>query len=308
MNWKEIRVMTDEACGEAIAGLFHELGCGGVVIEDPYLARRKIESGDWDAYELPLEFINRDFIVIKAYFPEDRHITSRLIEGLERIEKCFGFECRFLVEDVNEEDWANCWKSYYHSLKIGKRLVIKPSWEDYRAEPGEVVIEIDPGMAFGTGTHATTRFCLELIEKYVSKDMTLIDIGTGSGILAIAAAKLGARRIIALDLDPVAVQVAKENVARNGVEEQVEVWNLDFREMPETRADLIIGNLTAELVKELMPKIRTMLVRGGHFIASGITAIQWPLVEAAMESAGFTVQELTENEEEWVAVVVQKGW
>ncbi len=308
MRWKEVQVMTDEACGEAVAGLLHELGCPGVVIEDPFLARKRIQSGDWDAYELSSEFINRDFIVVKGYFSEGTDVIPRLREGLRKIEDCFKKGCSFLVTSVDEEDWANCWKNYYHPLKIGKRLLIKPSWEEYQTEPGRVVVEIDPGMAFGTGTHATTRFCLELLERYLAKGMKVVDIGTGSGILAIAAAKLGAKRVVAVDTDPVAVRAARENVSRNGVEDQVEVQNLDFRELPEIEVDLVVGNLTADLVEEFAPKVGSMLVQGGYFIASGITAEQWPIVQRAFEDAKLTMQELSENEEGWVAAVVKKEW
>jgi len=300
--------MTDEACGEAVAGLLHELGCPGVVIEDPYLARKRIENGDWDAHELPSEFINRDFMVVKGYFPEEGEVIPRLREGLKKIEDCFGKGCSFLVTSVDEEDWANCWKSYYHSLKVGKRLVIKPSWEAYEGRTGEVIVEIDPGMAFGTGTHATTRFCLELMERYLGEGMKVIDIGTGSGILAIAAAKLGAERVVAVDNDPVAVRTARENVARNGVQDRVEVEARDFRALAENTADLIIGNLTADLVEGFAPKVGGMLARGGYFIASGVTAEQWPRVQRALQEAKLTIQELSENEEGWVAVVVKKEW
>lgn len=306
MKWKEISVIAEQPCSEAVAGLFHQLGCGGVVIEDPHLARQHILNGDWDLYELSPDFIDREFIVVKAYFPEERDISSQVMAGLKTVEGTFGVDCHCIIEDVNEEDWANCWKDYYHLIRVGKRLVIKPSWEEYEPEEREIIIEMDPGMAFGTGTHTTTRFCLELLEKYIQGGERVVDVGTGSGILAIAAAKLGAARVTAVEIDDTAVRVARENIIRNQVRDQVKVLNADFMEVDEEETDIVVANLTAELIREIIIKVRSMVRKNGRFFASGIIANKLPMVQEVLENNGLVLEEVVQDED-WLAIVARKG-
>lgn len=310
MKWKEISVIAEHPCSEAIAELFLQLGSGGVVIEDPRLARDHIAKGDWDAYDLPRDFIEQEFTVVKAYFPEGQDVYNRLIEGIKNVESNFGVDCRCVIENADDEDWENCWKDHYHVTKVGKRLVIKPSWEDYQATEGEIVIEMDPGMAFGTGTHVTTRFCLELLERYIRGGEKVIDVGTGSGILAIAAAYLGASRVTGIDLDEASTRVARKNVACNHLEDRVKVLCLDFKGYQEKvgAADVLTANITAELVEAITPKVTRMLAKGGCFIASGIIASKWEMVRDTLDRNGLVLEEILQSQEEWIAIAARKGW
>ena len=276
-------------------------------MEDPFAARRHIANGDWDGYELPLDFIEREHVVVKAYFPQERDISQVLTAGLKQVETSFGTSCRLSVEEVYEESWADSWKEYYHTIRIGERLVIKPSWEEFTAEPDDIVIELDPGMAFGTGLHATTRFCLELTEKRIQGGEKVVDVGTGSGILAISAARLGAAQVTAIDVDETAVQAARNNVIRNQVQDQVTVLNLNFNHMHENEAvDLIMANLTAELVIEILPRVNRMLSPGGQFIASGIVVDKWFMVEDALRQNGLLLREKLQDRD-WLGIAARKG-
>jgi len=170
---------------------------------------------------------------------------------------------------VKEEDWANEWKKYFKPVRVGKNIMIKPTWEAAVLQEGDLVIEIDPGMAFGTGTHPTTVLCLEALEKYVQPEQLVYDIGTGSGILAVAAAKLGAE-VQAGDIDSLAVRIAKENISLNKVEDRVKVEAGDLGEVFIDQADIVIANIIADVIIELLPQLPSLLKPGGLFIASGI--------------------------------------
>lgn len=311
MLWQEVRVKTTHATAEAVADLFHAAGCGGVVIEDPALVREYIASGYWDAYELPREAYEGDQVIVKGYLPLAGPAALASLSQLEELKQklaalCGGKKPEEILSFswVEEEDWANAWRQYYKPVKVSEKLVVKPSWEDYRALPGEIVIELDPGMAFGTGTHPTTIHCLRLLEQWLDKGARIFDVGTGSGILAIAAALLGAKEVLALDIDPVALRVAEENIRRNRVADKVKVRKSNLLEAAEGVADIIIANLTADWVLRLASHCRGHLRAGGHLIGAGI--IQQRLEEVVREvaKAGFAVQE-TIVEGEWSAVVMR---
>jgi ribosomal protein L11 methyltransferase len=306
MKWKEISVLTEGICVEALAGIFHRLGTGGVVIEDPQGARKYINNEPWKASSVSPDFLEHNFVVVKAYFPEDREIMDELYNCLEAVKENFGVECKVYIDEVRDEDWEQNWKKYYHSFKVGERLVVKPSWEDYQLEPGEIVIELDPGMAFGTGIHASTRFCLKFIDQYVKGGERIIDAGCGSAILSIAAAKLGAQSVFAMDVDPVAVKVARENIALNGLEKLIEVREGDIAEEIQDRsADMILANITAEVVNELLPLAADALPSGGYFFGSGIVDSRWPGVRQKLENCGFVIEQVL-TDIDWVGVAAQK--
>ncbi|ACX51757.1 ribosomal protein L11 methyltransferase [Ammonifex degensii KC4] len=204
------------------------------------------------------------------------------------------------VRRLQEKDWLTWWRREYHPFRVGKRLVIKPTWAAYEPGPGEVVIELDPGLAFGCGTHPTTRICLRLLEKWLRPGMKVYDVGTGSGILAIAAALLGADWIWAIDEDEVALRVARENVARNGVADRVQVLRGNLLEGKEEKADLIVANLTAELILQLLPQAAKLLLPGGLLIAGGIPVERKG--EVLSSSPLVLVEELAE--EGWVGLVL----
>lgn len=306
MDWKEISVLTEGVCVEALAGIFQNMGSGGVVIEDPQAARKYINQEGWNPETVSPDFLQHEFVVVKAYFPADKDILAEIQAYIARIEKNFQTECRLFIDEVRNEDWEENWKKYYHAFKVGERLVVKPSWEEYQAQPGEVVINIDPGMAFGTGIHASTRFCLRFIDQYVRGGEAVIDAGCGSGILSIGAAKLGATSVFAMDIDDLAARIARENVQLNGLEESIQVEAGDIIEaMQGRKADMILANITAEVVVELIPEAARVLAPGGYLFGSGIVDSRWPGVKQALERYGFVIAEVIQDVD-WIGVAARR--
>lgn len=203
---------------------------------------------------------------------------------------------------VREEDWATAWKKYYHPIKVGKRLVVCPSWEPYSRAEGEIVVTLDPGMAFGTGTHDTTRLCMQLLEEAVTTETELLDMGCGSGILSIAAALLGAKTALGVDIDDTAVRVAKENAAMNHVESRTAFLCGDLTERVSGTFDVICANIVADVIIRLSPVIPRFLRPGGVFIASGIIAERADEVIAALEGIGLKPARRAESGG-WVALL-----
>lgn len=304
MFWLEVSVQVPPAGVELVADIFQEMGTGGVVIEDPAVILRYAEATDPDEWGVGEQATGP---VVKGYLACGAGLTG----SLEQLKTALGnleltpapeiSTCR-----VAEEDWANCWKSYYKPVRVGKHLVVKPSWEDYPGDAGDLVIEMDPGMAFGCGTHSTTALCLKLLEKYVQGGETVYDIGTGSGILAIASKLLGARRVVAVDHDPVACRAAQANVERNRVTEFVKVMQGDLLSNIHEKAGLVVANIIASVITSLAPDVSKTLLPGGKFIASGIIGEKGPAVIDAMKSAGLSVIEQLEDGG-WVALVALKG-
>ncbi len=305
MDWLEITVSTAPEGIEPVAELIRETGAGGVVIEDPAVILQyavRTEPEEWAV----MNVIEDGICVVKGYLPVDDELLKRVDELLYSIGR-LGLDQTPEVHTrvVMEEDWANAWKAYYKPLRIGRRLVIKPPWEDYH-EPGDwLVIELDPGMAFGCGTHATTSMCLRLLEKHVRVGMAVYDIGAGSGILSIAAAKLGAGKVVAVDIDPVACRVALENVARNRVNDLVMVEQGNLLGHLEEKADLIVSNIIASVIISFSPDVTRALAPSGIFITSGIISERAEEVRAALEASGLdVVQQL--NDGVWSAFAAQK--
>ena len=207
---------------------------------------------------------------------------------------------------TDEEDWANAWKQYFKPLRIGKHFIVKPSWEEFTPEVDDLILELDPGMAFGTGMHPTTSLCLQGIETLVKPGMTVADIGTGSGILSIAAAKKGASPIFATDIDLLAREVALANVARNGLTETVQILELEPFERIAYECDLIVANIVAHTIIELAPSIARRLKLGGIFLASGIVEEREGAVREALTAAGITVDE-ARYDDIWVCLTGHKS-
>ncbi len=309
MKWAEISILTTHEATEAVANIFHDLGASGVVIEDPALINSYRREGKWDYCDIPEE-TDTETVTVKAYLPVDEELNKKLHQFEERVNElihhnldkgCGTINCR----EIQEEDWASSWKDYFHPVRIGERIVIKPSWEEYQSLTDDVVIELDPGMAFGTGTHHTTTMCCRCLEDVLKQGDIVFDIGTGSGILAIAAAKLGAKRVSAVDLDPVAVRVAKENVVLNKVENIVNIAQGDLLTGISGKADLIIANIIADIIIKLVVDIPHRLNDGGYFVASGIITERLSDVTAAMLENNLTVEKVIE-EGGWVAMVARK--
>ncbi len=307
MNWREIAVTVSAAGEEAVADLFYQIGCPGVSIDDPQLLKSYIESGEWDYHSFG-EIQLTGASIVKGYIAEDQDLPKkleRLEQGLKGILDIFPqwvLQVKGLT--VQEEDWANSWKTYYRPTRIGKHFLIKPTWEEITPEPDDIVLELDPGMAFGTGTHATTSLCLEALEDLVKPGMTVYDLGTGSGILAIAAAKLGAN-VEAIDLDSVAVKVAGENVELNGMEEKVRVRQGDLASTLTDKGDLVVANIIADVIISLLPDLKRVLKADGEFLASGIIKHRLEDVEIGMKNHGL---EIIEKREESNWVLLRARW
>ncbi len=310
MKWAEISIETTHEATEVVANIFHELGSSGVVIEDPALINSYRNSGTWEYCDIP-EAQDTKTVIVKAYLPAD----DRLDEKLRLFKKLIDeINCHDLdkgsgvidYHEINEEDWASSWKEYFHTTKIGERIVVKPSWEEYQPSEDDLVVELDPGMAFGTGTHHTTAMCCRCLETVIKPGAVVFDIGTGSGILAVAAAKLGAASVNAVDLDAVAVRVAAENVVANKVDDIVSVLHGDLLTGVSGSADVIIANIIADVIIKLVPDIPSRLKEDGVFIASGIISERLGDVTAAILEQGLVVDKVLE-EGGWVAMVVRKG-
>lgn len=309
MNWTEVTIKTTTEAVEAISNILMEERCGGVMIEDPkdFLFQKKNEL-DWDYVEE--EVFNKsgqDGVLIKTYIPEERNVLELIETVKARIAllPSFGLdigEGSVSLSNVHESDWANEWKKYYKPTKIGKKIVVKPSWEDYEEQEGDLIIELDPGMAFGTGTHETTSMCIRELENYVDETKTVFDIGCGSGILAIAAAKLGAKEVVGGDLDEVAVKVSKENCEINHVSDQVIVKHGSLFEVVDSKADVIVANIIADIIKILAKDVSKFLKEDGVFIASGIILAKIDEVCEALEENGFEIVNV-ERLGEWSAIV-----
>ncbi len=301
MKWIEVKIIFDskDRClaADLISNLFHEFGLPGVIIEDPEV----IVTEDWSADSVDPP--KHDAVI--GYFPEDETAAERcriLEEKLQNLQKELGLESRIFYSRIDETDWSESWKSYFWPQKISAGIVVKPTWRDYARIGDEIVIEIDPGMAFGTGTHPTTALCIELLETHLKKGDSFLDVGTGSGILMIAAAKLGAKKIRGIDNDNEAVEIARQNLLQNKIEaSKVKVSTGDLIARVDGRFSLVAANITSDAVLELLSGITGVLDDNGVFICSGILEKNKSPVIQKMQTTGFEIVE-TRIREEWVAI------
>ncbi len=308
-DWIEVTVLTSSEATEAVAGFLYNCDVEGVSIEDVADVEFKKKNLGF------ADFINESVLTIeegamvKGYFKDSENFMNTLNYIKESVDKLgeFGFdkgEGIVTYHKVNEDDWANNWKQYYKPTKVGEHIVVKPTWEDYEEKPGEVVVELDPGMAFGTGTHETTRMCIKALEKKVEKDTTVFDIGTGSGILSIAAAKLGAKHVVGVDLDPVAVESAKKNLEFNKVN-NMEILYGDLMEVVEGKANIVVANILADIIMFLSEGVRAFIEDEGYFIASGILNTQRDKVTDKLKALDFKIEEVMEDGE-WICIIAKK--
>jgi len=305
-RWAEISIHTTQEATEAVAAAFHELGAGGVVIEDPELIQSYRRSGNWTDCIFPDEPAV-DFVTVAAYLPVNADLPEKLRLLSQRIDELAGHSLdkgRGTIHwrEVRETEWAEAWKQYFHTSRIGEKFVVKPSWEEYTKQEGDLVIELDPGMAFGTGTHGTTILCLECLEGLVMPGMTVFDIGAGSGILSIAAAKLGAASVQAVEYDAIAVETARRNIEANGVGDIASVTRGDLMNSLSGQADIIVANLVADLILKMAPSVVSHLKPGGSFVASGIIKDRLADVTDVLAKAGLVLDKIKEAGE-WAALV-----
>ncbi len=311
MKWSEISIHTTNEAVEPISNILHEAGASGVVIEDPYELVKEREDQFGEIYQLNPKDYPEEGVVVKAYMPVNDSLGETVDEIKEAINHLIQFNINIgknsvSLSEVNEEEWATAWKKYYHPVKISERFTIVPSWEEYTPDSdNELIIELDPGMAFGTGTHPTTVMSIRGLEKIVQKDDTVIDVGTGSGVLSIAAAMLGAKSVTALDLDEVAVESAKMNIKLNKVHQVVDIFQNNLLEGIQESADVIVANILAEVIVRFTDDAAKCLKQGGYFITAGIIEQKKDVVKESLEAAGFQIEETLEMED-WVSFIARK--
>ena len=278
MDWMGVTILTTTAGADMVSELLMRAGSDGTMIEDKNdVALEQRPEGQWDIIDEAIARRIGDDVKVTGYFAADAKLADRIhliraeLARLRSME--LGFDAgklELLTQSFAEEDWAENWKKAFKPIRLGKHIVIKPGWCDYAAQPEDQIIEIDPGMAFGTGTHETTGMCAALIEKYVQPGQRVIDIGTGSGILAIVAAHMGAKEVLATDLDAVAVRVAAENAALNGFGDKIDCRCGDLLDVVDVSGDVVIANIIADVILMLAKPVRERIVPNGVFICSGI--------------------------------------
>lgn len=306
MKWIEtvviIKSESPEMALDLVSGLFMEFCLQGVVIEEP----GRDPFADWgeDAIE------SSDRYAVKGYFPKDDKAELRLDEVRERLAGLseigeFSYDIEYT--EVDEEDWAESWKEFFWPEKISERIVVKPTWREYEAQGDDIIIEIDPGMAFGTGAHPTTALCIRMLEKYLKAGDSILDVGTGSGILLAASAKLGAGFLHGTDIDDVAVIVARENLLLNKVPETsflVEAG--DLVDKISRQYDVAVANILAEVVVRLLDNLPARVKDGGLMIFSGIITERMEMVLEKIRTVGLEVLEIMEDGG-WVAICAKKS-
>ena len=305
MNWTQLRVSVKTEDIDRVAAIMSMLD-NGIQIEDYSDIETDLKTCYGDLIDENILNADRSHGAVSIYVPDDKNYNDYIAFLKERFaaEK---IDAKIELLGVDEEEWSTAWKKYYHPVKVGEKLVIVPMWEKYDKKPEEIIVRMDPGMAFGTGTHETTRLVCGLIEKYLGKGDYMLDVGTGSGILAICASKLGAEKCKAYDIDPVAVRVAKENVKDNDVTNvECDVSDLLANvDLSGGLFDFATANIVADIIVRMAPDIGAYLKTGGLLITSGIIERYADDVRAAMTANGFEpVEERMESD--WVAMVWRK--
>ena len=298
MKWLELSVETPREFVEPLSEIFYRYGHGGVAIE---------LGGGYSPDEgesLP----SGGRVTVKTYLPVNESTgerRSRIDLGVRLVAHVSSVSA-LSEREIEEEEWEEAWKEHFHPLRVGERLVVAPSWRDYAASASDIVVRLDPGMAFGTGHHPTTRMCLELIETALEPGMDVLDVGCGSGILSIAAARLGARSVVGLDLDQTAVRAAKRNILENGVSYAVRIMEgtLPHREVRKDGYDVTVANISARVVSETASELALATRRGGTIIASGLLTQNSRMTEEALEEARAHVQRSVVDGD-WVTLVAR---
>ena len=316
MNWMEYTVLTTTEASDLVSQILMDAGSTGTMIEDKNdVALNQRPEGQWDIIDEAIAQRIGDDVKVTGYYEVDDKLRDRILHIKSELARLRGLDLGMdlgkletLEHSVAEEDWTESWKKAFKPFRLGRHMVIKPSWERFEAQPGDHIIEIDPGMAFGTGTHETTGMCVELVEKYVKPGDACMDIGTGTGILAIAAAHMGAGHVLATDLDAVAVRVAAENIRANGFDGAIDVCCGDLLEAvgaPKADCDVVIANIIADVIIGMAAPVKPYIKAGGIFICSGIAVNRLDDVLAALKDADYQVLD-AETRGEWSAVTARK--
>lgn len=309
MIWIEYKIHTINEAVEPISNILHEELAEGVVIEDSAELIRERANVYGEIYDLNPADFPADGVILKAYYGVE-NFTQEIADAIKtRVDGLVQFDIplgrnEHSFSEVDDEEWHNNWKKYFHPFNITEKMTVVPSWEEYTPKHAdEKIINIDPGMAFGTGTHHTTVLCVAALEKYMNEGDTVIDVGTGSGILSIASKLLGAGEVHACDLDPMAVEVAIDNCAKNNCSE-INVFENDLLKGVEVEADVIVANILSEILILFPHDVAKLLKDDGYFIASGIAFDKAEWVIEAFNEAGLYVIEKTESDM-WVGLVFE---
>ena len=316
MEWTELIIHTTTEGSDRVSGILMDCGASGTMIED----RADIPDpgrphGIWEIIDPALIDNMPEDVLVHAWFEENDALPSLLESIRSRLSELYAYsggdsaglgslsmECR----SVNDQDWTDVWKKYFKPFHAGEHLVIKPTWESYTPAPDDLVIEIDPGMAFGSGTHETTGMCLSLLESLILGGEEIIDVGTGSGILAIGAALLGAGHVLAIDIDPDAVKVAQENIRNNRVGDIVSVQQGNLLDRVSDVCDICVANIISDVIISFAAPLMNHIRPGGLFICSGIVSLRGDEVARALESAGYEIlRRVTKGE--WTAFVSRRN-
>ncbi|NLX71364.1 MAG: 50S ribosomal protein L11 methyltransferase [Clostridiales bacterium] len=313
MEWIEVSIETVHEGIDIMAQIFYELGVQGVVIQDPADISGFEDSGLGEIVDDSLLNNMNGEVTIKGYLPNDASFHDKYQYIKEKIgwllSQNFGFNLgtgRISMTSVNEEDWANSWKKYFKPVAVGQRIVVKPTWEEYQPKEEEIILELDPGMAFGTGTHQTTILCIRALEKLVGPHHRVLDIGCGTGILSIASLLLGAQHAVAVDIDPDAVKITRENAMQNGVLSRMDVVHGNLLDKVEGKFDIIVANIIADTIIELSGLLKDYLNKNGYFIASGIIVDRLNDVLKALDKEQYGDTEY-HTLDEWAVVVVRNA-
>ena len=313
MDWIELTVHTTTQGAEVVSDALMLSGATGTMVEDRAdIPDPDKPNGYWEIIDPKLIESLPEDVQVHAWFEPDATFQERL----QALRSQLDMNRRLAPEvdlgtlaidtvNVKDEDWSEVWKQFYKPFRAGRSLVVKPTWEPYDAKPGDRVIEIDPGMAFGSGTHETTGMCLELLEEAVHGGERVIDVGTGSGILAIGAALLGAKDVLAIDIDPTAVKVARENVAHNHLEQTITTLEGNLLEKVDAQCEVCVANIIADVICMFAAPLNDHIVPGGLFICSGIIKEREQDVTDALLAAHYTTLDIR-RKGEWVAMISRR--
>ena len=313
MQWREVTVLTTTEGSEMVSAVLMGAGSAGVMIEDKNdVQLNQRPEGQWDIIDEEIARRIGDDVKVTGYYPADERLNDVVAQIQAEVRRLRELnldlplgKLEVIAQGFENEDWAESWKKSFKPVRLGEHIVIRPGWTAFDAQPGDKVIEIDPGLAFGTGTHETTGMCAALIEQYVKPGQRVIDIGTGTGILAIAAAHMGAAQVLATDLDAVAVRVAAENAAINGFADRIDCRCGDLLDVVDVSGDVVIANIIADVIVMLAKTVRERIVDGGVFICSGIAIDRRDDVIAALNAANYEILDAPVKGE-WAAFAARK--
>lgn len=301
MNFREIKLKFKKENEERVEIFLSDLGIDNMAIEDPEdLKIFQERQNAWDLYDDDLIKLEKGFIRFTIYLDDISDNDEREAKIKAYIEEIGG---EFSKEIIDDSDWKNNWKKFFKVLKPNKTIVIVPTWEEYEKKDGEEIIKLDPGMAFGTGSHETTSLCIKKLEEHMKPGMKVLDIGTGSGILSIAASKLGASEVLGVDIDPMSVYIANENKKLNEVK-NAEFIVGDLLSKVKDKYDIVVSNILAEVIVTMTGDLHKFLNKGGIFISSGILKVKSAMVIDSLEANGFEILNV-EDLNEWTSIVAK---